>query len=319
MIMPGLYNEDRKRRYFEDTGSRQSEYTESLLRRFSKIEHQYGKDICELNLAAISEMFAEHFGIREHSRRSVVKLISDYTVWCKNQGYPVSEEMANLSVEQIDPSERLRRTMVASPKHLGLILDSVFDPVEDKTTDCLYRCCLWLAYSGLQDPEIENLLVDQIDLEHSTIKVGVGYYIYPEEKQVVKICREEERFLYRHAPKNPDPIKKQAAFEVWRERKLGPYLLRGIRTAQPKLRAMYTEATRRLRAIGYNFSPNTIRMSGYFYEIFDNERAGVPPNFDDIVVKQSPKSASKQRKRSTENDMKRNLLLDYENWKKAFP
>ena len=70
---------------------------------------------------------------------------------------------------KVDMADKMRRLMVASPQHLESIMDAAFDPVDSETVDCLYRCYLWMAFSGFSEDESLSVKVSEIDFDSMMI------------------------------------------------------------------------------------------------------------------------------------------------------
>ena len=211
-----MYNEERKLDFLRET-RQSSEYGISVFSATEEAERLANKDLCELTSDEIQTLFDRHFGVRKRATDSAIALMQSYVKWCEDNGYSVSDGAFNLD---IDMSAKIRRTMVMSPYDLGQILNETFDPVAEKTVDCLYRCFLWMAFIGIKDATAIDLKVSQVDLDMMMIHLGDrDFDIYGEAIPSLRVACEATEFTYKHAK-----------YTTTRSRFPGDNLFRGVRS-----------------------------------------------------------------------------------------
>lgn len=204
--------------------------------------------------------------------------------------------------------------MVSSPKHLELVLDKAFDPVDAETIDCLYRCYFWMAFFGLKDVDALEVKVAEVDFENLLINHdGKTYEMYRESIPAFKMACNLTEFCYIHP---------QYSNTIRRERATGEYLMRGIRSDRMKLYTIRSTIGKRFGERSIQISYGKVYLSGVFYRAYEMERAGFTPNFDDIVIEKldSVKRAYSRNytKNKAANAIERGLQDDYASWKQAF-
>lgn len=303
-----MFNEERKMKFLSETRETTG-YGISIFNATSKAEEEHGKDLCELDVDTIQSIFETNFGVRKRATESSTAFMQSYVKWCSDNGFPTSNSVFEL---EVDVSQKIKRTMVASPMHLASIMDQVFTPVESKTIDCLYRCYLWMVYSGLRESDTVEVNVDDVDLDTSIIQFGgKSFDIYNEARAAFRMACTATEFVYIH-PNYTTTI----------NRFPGERLIRGVRTDSMQLKTIRPIVSKKLSKHGLDLSLRLIRLSGIFYKAFDAERSGFGVNFDDAVIEQLQSTKRTYNKNYTRgkvvNMIMRDYLNDYERWKKAF-
>ncbi len=303
-----MYNEERKMRFLEE------EYTSpvvgmSIFTTSEPYEREAGKDLCELEAEILQDMTDHKFGIRTRTLESTIGIIRSYVTWCEKQGYPTCNGINEIEVRM---DKKMRRYMVASPKHLQAVLDEAFSPVDEQTVDCLYRCYIWMVYSGMLEDDALNVKTDEVKFYSMTIEHGgKSYEIYREAASAFHLACEAEEFKYKH-PK----------YETMRKRYAGEYLMRGVRSEK-----IDVSTVRRLVAVafqpkGISLSYKRIRLSGIFYRAYELERMGSAVNFDKLAEEHAALAGGsyhrKKSKHQAKYTFKSDLADDYANWKKIF-
>ena len=304
-----MFNEERKLRFLK-TERQSKEYGISIFNTTEEAEVKYGKDLCELEATEIQWLFEEHFGFRKRAADSAAALMRAYAQWCKANGYTVSNGVFEIV---IDYKDKLRRKMVANPTQLEAILDDIFEPVDSRTVDCLYRCYLWMAFSGLRDYDSINVLVADIDLQNNLIHFGDSdYEIFNQSRSSFQMACEANSFVYIH--NNP-------RYETLRARSAGDRLLRGVR-GDFKLATVRASVKHRLTDHNYDLSYSRIRLSGLFYKAYEAERAGFQFDFNPFVIEQLESKTRSYTQKYTKSKVayaiRKDLLDDYARWKEAF-
>lgn len=305
-----MYNEERKVKFLSET-KKSPAFGKSIFRATEPIEQQYGVDLVMLPTEALQSVVNERLGIRTRSVGTAIVFLRSYFTWCKENGYEVGSGIDGLEIET---GEKIRATMVSSPKHLELLLDKVFTPVQEETMDCIYRCFLWLAFSGLEDVEAMDVKTSEIDFEQMLIHHGdKDYELYKEAIPAFKKACSLTEFVYI----NPKYSKK-----VTRNRFPGEYLMRGVRSEKISLMTMRTIIGTHFRDNGIKISYSRIHLSGVFYRMYEMERAGMPVDFSGIAIERTNRidrqySENYSRRKVTAS-IEQDYIDDYASWKRAF-
>lgn len=303
-----MYNEERKLRFIEEA-KRSKDYAKSVFHNLGCIEEELDKDLCEIPVEVLQPVVNQRLGVRSRSVEVGLSILKDYERWSKEQGYPVC---GGIGLLKVDMADKMRRLMVASPQHLESIMDAAFDPVDSETVDCLYRCYLWMAFSGFSEDESLSVKVSEIDFDSMMIHHnGKSLDIYREAVPAFRMACTAEEFVYKH--KN---------YTSRRGRFLGALLMRGIRSDSIKLHTARSFIQKKFDAKGIETSYGRIYLSGIFYKAYETERYGVTVSFDDAIMNQLANSEGKFHSNYTRNKaanaIKKDLFDDYEHWKEAF-
>jgi len=315
-----MYNEQLKRRFINEKIRSESTATncESLFNATEKFETQWNADVCTRNAAELQPVIDELSGIRDKSKLMRAIILKQYVSWCVDNGI----ENACIGIFDVNFSnvDRIKSFMVSCPKHLQKSLDEICDPVEENTIDCIYRCYYWLAYGGMDEEDILLVKVSDVDFGNMNVNwKGKEIPIYREAIPAFKNAANLTEFIY-HNPNYSKPI--------IRNRVYGTALIRGIRS-MPSLMAMRVELSRRQKKAidcgktDMKLSYRRVRLSGMFYTAYENERAGIVPDF----IKESKEFAEgKEYKLDSCGNTQGNkikqisedYMIDYKRWKKAF-
>lgn len=303
-----MYNEERKMAFLTETRV-SPEFGKTVFNATTKLEEERGQDLCELTSEDIKPLFDQHFGVRKRAVESSLAVIQSYAEWCAARGFHVPDGFRDI---EIDMSEKIRRTMIASPMHLQIILDKCFAPVESETADCLYRCYLWMAFSGVKDHDALEVKVSDIHLEDLTIQYNnVVRELYRESLSAFRMACEATDFVYVHP-----------RYTTRRNRFPGDKLIRGIKSDGIKMTTIRSTLQKAFDANQIETSYSKIYLSGIFYKAYEAERCGFGVNFDDVIVENM---ASTDRvyhgnytPKKVANLLLRDLKGDYERWKQAF-
>lgn len=295
-------------RFIEETRS-SIDFGRSIFRRTEPYEEEAGKDLCELPTDVLQNIANNNFGMRTRSVDSTIAFLRSYVTWCKEQGHQTCDGVYGVKT-QLD--EKMKRYMVASPKHLQSMLDKAFSPVENKTVDCIYRCYLWMAFSGIEEPETLEVKVNEVHFDSMLIEHGgKSFELYREAIPAFRMACEATEFEYRH----PNYTQKRNRFP-------GEYLMRGIRSEKLKSNTVKSIVQKAFKTGGVELTYNKIRLSGVFYRAYEAERMGEPVNFDDLIAEHIIKMGSTYHKNYTRGKvaslLKRDFFDDYACWKAAF-
>lgn len=303
-----MYNEERKLRFIEDA-RKSKDYARSVFHNMGCVEEEYGKDLCELPVEILQPVVNRRLGVRSRSVEVGLSILKDYERWCEDHGYQVC---GGIGLLKVDMADKMRRLMVASPQHLESIMDDAFDTVDSETVDCLYRCYLWMAFSGFSEDEALNVKVSEIDFGSMMIHHdGKSLDMYREAVPAFKMACEATEFTYKH--KN---------YTSRRNRFPGELLMRGIRSDCIKLTTVRSFIQKKFDAKGIETSYSRIYLSGIFYKAYEMERYGVSVSFNDAIMNQLANSGGKFHSNYTRNKavnaIKKDLFDDYGHWKDAF-
>lgn len=305
-----MYNAQRKNDFISETGRSES-FGQSLFHTTKPYEQEAGKDFAELPIEVLQKLFNKSFGVRKRSNESVMSFFRSYVVWCKERGYAACDDVY---LVKTNTEEKVKRVMVGSPKHLEMILDRVFEPTSEGTTECLYRAYFWFAFSGLPEEDALSLCIDDIDFNTMTIeKNGRTYDIYREAVPALKVARDADVFKYIH-PKYTE--EKQGKF---RKRKENQFVFRGIRSECAGMQAVRSFSYKRLRQYGVELSYGRVRLSGLFYSTYELERIGEPVDFSTYIMERiEMQNGTQESSKRMARDIRRRMMSDYQAWKNVF-
>lgn len=303
-----MYNEERKMQFLEETRS-STGFGRSVFNTTEPYELKAGQDLCELGTEELQNIANEHFGSRTRTIDSTIAFLRSYVLWCKEHSLPVSDGIYGVKTQM---DEKMKRYMLASPKHLQAVLDKSFSPVESETVDCIYRCYLWMSFSGIEEPETFEVKVDEVNFDSMLIEhSGKSFELYREAIPAFRMACEATEFKYQHP-----------RYTQIRDRFPGEFIMRGIRAERIKSTTIKSVIQKAFKANEIELTYNKIRLSGMFYRAYETERMGGIVNFDDYVTEQVIKRDSTYHKNYTRgkvtNLIKRDLLDDYACWKAAF-
>ena len=278
-------------------------------------EEKWNADLCTRSTEELQSMLEQIAGARASYRKTYYHRLVTYVKWCIAHGV----DGACDSILRVDPtiSSNIGMQTVRSPAHLQSCLDQVFDPVSERTIDCVYRALFWMAYSGLHEKDTVQIMSKHLDFRSMEIHFGDKVYpIYRESIPVLRVCATSKTFLY-ETPR----------YSITRDRVEGDLILRGFRT-QPdvmKNRIMYARKIREAAAQGRNQLQLTyarVHLSGIFYRMLEREISGVKPDFSAVVLEEleySGHSGSNAAGYTNGmlNERKKHYQIDYNNWKRS--
>lgn len=317
-----MYNEELKTRFIR-------EYTKSISRAdtcvqaFEAIEpyeEQWGADFCTKPTEELAPVIEQLVGFRVRSRWQRIIIFQKYVKWClANNVDGACDGM--LHIDNVGLS-KVRAQMIANPTQLQMYLNVICEPESEQTTDNIYRCFYWMAYSGMDEEAILATKVTDVDFENMVIRSGENEYeIYRESIAAFKNAATLTEFVYKHPNYPPDKI-------VRRNRAPGVALIRGIRSASSVL-SLRVELSRRSKKFvedgltDKQLSHFRVWLSGLFFRMYQRELAGIPVDFSGAASKfmegktyklDTGRNTPEAKKRAVVND----YLQDYERWKAAF-
>ena len=317
-----MYNEELKTRFVQ-------EYTKSISRAeacvqaFNAIEPfevQWDADFCTKSSAELEPVVEQLVGFRIRSRWLRIIIFQKYVKWCL--AHKVKDACDGMLQVECAGLDKVRTQMVSNPTMLQAYLDVVCDPESEKTTDNIYRCFYWMAYSGMDEHDIMNVKCSDVDFNNMVIRYGgEEYEIHREAIPAFRNAATLTEFVYKHPNYPPDK-------KVIRSRALGDTLVRGIRSTT-SLAALRVELSRRSKKFiedgltDKQLSYYRVYLSGLFYNMKKREEAGIPVDFTGVASRfmegktyklDAGRNTPEAKKRAVVND----YLQDYDRWKAAF-
>lgn len=317
-----MYNEELKTKFIQG-------YTKSIstanvcttiFNAVEKYEAKWNADICTMDEKTLQPIVEELVGFRVRSKYMRLIILKDYVKWCMASNISNSCD-GMLKINAIG-LEKIKQQTISSPAHLESYLNEICEPVEEKTTDNIYRCYYWLAFAGIKEEDILNVKCSDVNFETMTVKYNnTEVPIYREAVRAFKNCIELSQFVYKHPNYSADKI-------VWKDRVPGDTIVRGVR-AQYSLKSMRVELSRRSKnkrddgVTDLKLSYYRVWISGVFYRMYENEQMGIEPDFSTIVSQQLEGKLYKlDSGRNTQDAKKRQLAHDYsedyQRWKLAY-
>lgn len=309
-----MYNEDLKRSFIYSYSN--SVHTRNicttLFNRLEKYEEFYESDICTFTSDIVQPVVEEICGVRTRSKWQKIAILKSYARWCIEHNVTnATDALIYIKVKGID---NIRSKTVSSPAHLQKYLDEICFPVEYNTIDNIYRCLLWLAYSGMYEEDALTVTDDEVDFNEMIISHnGIEYPIYREAVPVFRSCVENKELTYIH----PNYSK-----QINRERYPGNILVRGY--VKPNFRNFRTVLSRMtLKKQDLRLSYFRAWLSGIFYMVYEEDQMGVDPyEFFRHIVAQKNKVYKLDKSRNTQEFKQAQLVIDYiddySNWKQAY-
>ena len=308
------YQEAQKKAFLKDT---QTSWRTAMavFGRTAPIEIDKNKDISQFQKAELESFFSDY---PTNPERALL-LLREYNQWCAAQGFQTTKDIFQIKTPAV---EKAKKRMVSSPKHLALVLNQLFAPVEEETIDCLYHCFYWLAFLGIaKQAEALEVRADEVNFDELLIQhQGKSYEIYPEAVPALQKAAFLTEFNYIHPGYHKNIRKKRI---------VSPYLFRGLRMGKLDTHSLYSNLNHKLaQCQEKRISYSPIYSSGIFYRVFQLEQAGFPANFSEIIqerVAKANKTSSldqqiniKSRNKKLANSIDAQLKQNYHIWQIAF-
>ena len=313
-----MYNQEQKKKFISSLTKSAStaQNAETLFAATGPYEELAGKDICTFSVDELQPVADEVFALRSNGKWLSRFILQEYSKWCIAMGV----EGADNSIYHINLLSlgKVKRQMVSGPAHLQRYLDAVYDPEKEETIDNLYRCYLWMAFCGIEDEAALELKASAVDLRSMTILLGDDEIpLYRESIPAFRKAVELTEFTYKHPNYQ----------EIKRQRIPGDELMCGIK-AMPRIKPFRVRLSRTLAAAYKEgrtqelLSYERIKLYGLFYRVYEQERAGIPPDFSEAAIKFTegknyhlPKGRTI---RGIQNSKAKEYMEDYQRWKLAF-
>lgn len=324
-----MYNEEVKTRFLNERyascpGKR--EIAIILFGVLERYENSWGADVCTRSKEELIPAVRDLVGFRQKSLKMRSDVLKDYIKWCKeNDIEGTRDDLINLTPSDIG-LEKLKKQMVANPKHLQRYLDSICYPEFEETVDCVYRSFYWLAYGGMPTAEMAMAVkTSEVALEDRVVNhKGRTFQIYEQAVPAIKDCLQLESFRCPRAS-GIDLIKHRYSGNALLRRfvtpnsKRDPLSVLSMRTIMSRKEESYRQSRDENSDSSLNLRLSYFRvwLSGVFYRTYEAEVAGMPVDFIPVAkevseVKGTPKSDQQLRKLSREYNQ------DYIRWKEAY-
>lgn len=307
-----MYNSEQKLRFIGNRAKSMEFYYTSLFNAFEPYELKYETDVALLPKEIVEDVFSNEFGTKVDSVRRMVYILQAYHEWCIENGLDVSDNCFDIKLEFGD---KIRKSMVASPMHLELKLDGIYDPVEDNTMDCVYRAFLWLIFAGMTEYEAVDVLTKNVDWENMLVHHNnKAYDIYKEAVPALrKACNLNEVF-YKHPKYSEMIVRKRAENE---------FLFRGVRAERIGISAFRGILQLATKESSTKLNHRAIFWSGNFYRQYELERVGATPDFTGLAVDNVMRKQNEHPEKNINFEVavaqtRSSYKRDYLQWKKAF-
>lgn len=316
-----MFNADLKKQFLDVYTSKRStrNAVATLFEALQRYEDAYDADICTWSSDKLSPVIEEVSGIHKQSIAATTNILREYAKWCISAGVPgATDSILTIKVIGI---EKIRKQMVASPLHLQKYLDEVFDSVSDETIDIIYRCHCWMAFAGMDEKDTILVKCSDVNFDLMSIKYNfTSYPLYNEGLMAFHKAVELDSFNYVHpnysvvrkARVKSDTVMRRFRADV-NDKTIRSGLTRFTTTAYKDGRTQQQLSFKR------------IQLSGMFYRMFENERAGMTVNFNEAaseyVDAREYKTDGVNGERSLiyrKNKIAKDYMDDYQRWKLAF-
>ena len=326
-----MYDED-KRRYVTQAYPKSVESQHVVLHSLLSLkgfESDYGSDFTLAPIDKLQPAFNSVVSSAWVGASNTLRHIRQYARWRRAQGLPCGEGVFHL---QIDQDIAIRESMLSSPEQLAMLLNAVFDPPSMHTIDIVYRVFLWMGFSGLEDREAVSITADSVNLDRMYIETGAREYpLYDESIEDFRLACELRAFI-----QGDRQVQRVSGNQIMRGKRRNrkantdDMLVHTIRpTLARKLANAANDNRKRQRPIpvGFGITYNKVYLSGVFYRLYELERLGKPPDFDQYAREtfERAQSGEKPYKVSIRNPqaaillrLKKTAATDYANWKRAF-
>lgn len=324
-----MYNTEIKTRFITEfsTSEARRHAATVMFNTLEPYEQKWGDDFCTRSKEELQPVVSELVGFRTSSKKLRLSILKDYVRWCiKNNVDGACDEL--LEIEELG-LDKLKRQMVANPQHLQRYLNCICDAESEETVSCIYRCFYWLAYGGMDEDDVLDVVASDVDLLDMVVRHnGNEYPIYREAIPAFKNCVHLTQFRFKHSNYSADKV-------VYKERAGGNMLLRGLSETK-SIKAVRVEMSRRAKNPKYKsisdvddkslelrLSFYRVWLSGLFYRTYEAERAGMPVDFMAAAEQfmegktyklDSGRNLIGAKQRQLAND----YLEDYNRWKEAY-
>ena len=194
-----MFNDEQKTRFIRSYTSsiNTANVATNVFNSFEKHEQEWGADLCTRSADELQPVIDDILGLRSKSRWMTLSILKEYAKWCLMMRVPdACDGMLHIEVSGID---KVRKQLVASPLHLQMYLDQVFDKESQETIDNIYRCYYWMAYGGISEEDTLFINRSDVDLELMLIRYNnTSVPIYREALPAFRNAMQLSSFVYLH-------------------------------------------------------------------------------------------------------------------------
>lgn len=281
-------------------------------------EKALDKDICAFTLEELQGAVDKLLAPKAVTRIGQWRVLKDYLKWCKAGGIEGAQDhTAKISIMALDS---IRSRMVASPIHLQIVLDQVFQKEELHSADNTVRLFCWLVYMGMPDEQTIRLKTTDVDLVTNSViaEDGERYRLPPEAAFSLCSCATRTEFTYIHPLHSEDrALPRYEGNQLLRGFRANAQLAPIKRSISAHMKDAYTQGKTKVW-----LSTERLALSGLYYHIYEEERASIEPNFRvvarEIALKDGYGTTKEPLTDKALYDKARNLELDYQAWKLTF-
>lgn len=312
-----MYNEEIKREFIKQYAVSDStrRFAVVTFNTIGKAEMSLDKDICSMSVDELTEQMGKYLSTKSSGRYAQKAIIKAYCKWCVENGIEGAND--NVFKYKDDFSNKIRSQTVKDFKELQEYLDVVFDDEDDASTDCTYRCYLWLAFMGIREEDALSVKTSDVNLKKGFVRVnGNEYRIYNESLLTFKICSTAHAFNYYN--------QRYRNSTIVRERISGNLLLRGVR-GEVNSNLMRSLVYRRSKAAlvdgktEKSLSFMRAFTSGVYTRLYQLERIGVEIDFAGVARDISDsKPGNRESADASIDALARHYEEDYNAWKDAY-
>ena len=282
-----------------------------LLALFTPYEESWGYDLLKQHITQLQPAFDEIVKtISATKANRLLVYLKGYRKWfiAQNSGAICS----GVGLLKINILDKVRYSMVASPRHLKYVLDEVFEAPEKETVDCISRALLWLAFMGVPSDQAAALTAAEVDFYEMRVRCGGNEYVIPTEalKEFHKLC-ELGDFMFAH--RNPD-------YETRRARVEGNSLLRGFGESVLDSKRISDSISKWFSGSKWSLTYETVLASGLYYEKYESERFGLKVSFDEETKERLEEKAESNEAGYMNHfyTMRSRYFEKYNQWKALF-
>ena len=322
-----MYNESQKMEYLDSS----SQYTpESLvnvrrvLNRISKFEEEEEKDFCFIdNKEKVLDILSDICGFSSGGIRNKMSMLKGYVKWCKDvkQLPNVSVIINDISVDEVS-LRYVKHKFVADPADLQECMDNIFDIEDELTVDNVFRCFLWMAFIGINEDDMFSIQESDVDLRYQSVYFGGKDYPFPDEALDSFLnCIQLKEFRFKNSHYSSHEYGTRQRYD-------GAFLLR--RSPYSAEDTVYNPDGERQKFQAYISMKNkksgsprvltykSIKSSGFFYRLYQQEKLGVGIEFDKVVEALDEERDLQVNRGKALKQLERHVKDEYSRWKKTF-
>lgn len=315
-----MYNSELKTKFLQSYTTRLQTASDAktVFEKIASTEEKYDTDFACMTDEQALEAINSLGYLRSASLEFRIGVLRQYVRWNISIGMPgVNSNIIELEATDVS---HLRKKLVKNPMHLAQILNAIYAPVSDGTTDNLYRLYIWLFYAGMNDEQVFKCTKDDVDYKNMSICVDGEYFpIYREYIDVVVFCCDAEEITERRTivTKSRSKSPRIPGNELYRGviQNKNPNSARSNIAA--RLASEYHKGT-----VDVMLSRTTLTFSGMFYRMYERETMGFPIDFTNdalrIMKGKNYKIVGNRTLNVKRGRIVRDLEDDYGLWKEAY-